>query len=200
MRSNISSTRGMIRKMVGSPSRGQADFISVVAVLGGAGSAGTWDSPRPKRPLADRRRTPGVVVSVIHQAPAKPAANRTSADEFRTVIRNGYTYQIDSRERTRRVSGILTIALVPSRSRTSQRQAGGIHRRRADDSGHYIAARFSGPTEAFNHFAQDARFNRGDYRALEDEWARERRAGKTFSVKIIPRFDHASQRPFEIDV
>ncbi|MHA6723215.1 hypothetical protein [Sphingomonas sp. RS2018] len=38
------------------------------------------------------------------------------------------------------------------------------------------------PTEAFNHFAQDATFNRGRYRSLEDEWARDKRAGRTVAV------------------
>lgn len=121
-------------------------------------------------------------------------------EQFRTVVRNGYTYQIDSRERTRRVSGALTIADVPFRSRTLQSGAGGAERRASDDGGHYIAARFNGPTEAFNHFAQDANFNRGRYRLLEDEWARDKRAGKHVTVKIVPRFDGGSVRPSAIDV
>lgn len=62
----------------------------------------------------------------------------------------------------------------------------------SDDGGHYIAARFNGPTEAFNHFAQDANFNRGGYRLLEDEWARDKRAGKTVTVRIVPRLEGGS--------
>lgn len=116
------------------------------------------------------------------------------------MLRSGYTYQIDSRERTRRVSGALTVADVPIRSRTSQRQTGGTERRASDDGGHYIAARFNGPTEAFNHFAQDANFNRGGYRVLEDEWARNKHAGRAVTVKIVPRFDGPSVRPSVIDV
>ncbi|MFT3968547.1 MAG: hypothetical protein QM690_21985 [Sphingobium sp.] len=46
-----------------------------------------------------------------------------------------------------------------------------------------------GPTEAFNHFAQDANFNRGGYRVLEADWARDKRAGRVVTVKIVPRFD-----------
>ncbi|NJR79964.1 DNA/RNA non-specific endonuclease [Sphingomonas corticis] len=115
-------------------------------------------------------------------------------------MRNGYTYQIDARERTRRVSGALTVTDVPIRSRASQVQAGGAERRASDDGGHYIAARFNGPTEAFNHFAQDANFNRGGYRVLEDEWAREKRGGKTVTVRIVPRFEDESVRPSAIDV
>lgn len=116
------------------------------------------------------------------------------------VIRNGYEYQIDDRGRTRIVSGALTLAKKKVRSRTAQAQAGGDDRRSADDGGHYIAARFNGPTEAFNHFAQDANFNRGRYRALEDQWAREKRAGKRVTVKIVPTYNGASQRPTTINV
>jgi hypothetical protein len=95
---------------------------------------------------------------------------------------------------------MLTVAEAPSRSRTSQRQAGGAERRITDDGGHYIAARFNGPTEAFNHFAQDANFNRGGYRLLEDEWAREKRAGRAVTVKIAPQFNGNSVRPSMINV
>uniref|UniRef100_UPI000A80682A DNA/RNA non-specific endonuclease n=1 Tax=Sphingomonas sp. CCH5-D11 TaxID=1768786 RepID=UPI000A80682A len=88
----------------------------------------------------------------------------------------------------------------PIRSRASQAQAGGAERRATDDGGHYIASCFNGPTEAFNHFAQNANFNRGGYRVLEDERARKKRGGKTISVRIVPRFEGESVRPSVIDV
>jgi hypothetical protein len=75
-----------------------------------------------------------------------------------------------------------------------------MERRVSDDGGHYIAARFNGPTEAFNHFAQDASFNRGRYRPLEDEWARDKRAGRAVRVKIVPQFGGGSVRPAKINV
>ena len=119
---------------------------------------------------------------------------------LRTEVRNGYTYTIDSRDRTVKVSGALTVAAQPTRSRTAQARAGGSERRSSDDGGHYIAARFNGPTEAFNHFAQDANFNRGSYRALEDQWAKAKRAGKKVTVRIVPYYARSSIRPSTIDV
>ena len=171
--------------------------------FGGAGASGTWGSPDPKRRPTNSQGSTTVIVSsdrvsATNRASARPAS--TPSEQFRTVVRNGYAYQIDARGRTRRVSGALTVADVPIRSRTSQAQAGGAERRASDDGGHYIAARFNGPTEAFNHFAQDANFNRGGYRVLEDEWAREKRAGKTVTVRIVPRFEGGSVRPSVIDV
>lgn len=76
-------------------------------------------------------------------------------------------------------------------------QAGGANRRPDDDGGHYIAARFDGPTEAFNHFAQNTSFDRGGYRVLEDQWARAKRGGPAhhredragIRRRITPTFD-----------
>lgn len=169
--------------------------------FGGGGATGTWQRSQPKRVPANQKRSSATIV-LAGQPTRNSSARLAAASEapFRAVIRNGYTYQIDSRDRTRRVSGALTVADVPIRSRTSQRQAGGVERRASDEGGHYIAARFNGPTEAFNHFAQDANFNRGGYRVLEDEWARDRRAGTAVTVKIVPRFDGTSVRPSVIDV
>jgi hypothetical protein len=119
---------------------------------------------------------------------------------WRRVVRNGYEYLSDAKQRSRRISGPLTVNTEQRRSRTAQAQAGGPDRRPSDHGGHYIARRFNGPTEAFNHFAQDASFNRSDYRALEDQWARAKRAGKSVSVKIVPIYEGLSRRPSAIDV
>lgn len=170
--------------------------------FGGGGATGTWTRSEPKNiSITQKRRSPAIVPvgQSSGNGSARPAPSASEAP-FRAVTRNGYTYHIDSRERTRRVSGVLTVADVPIRSRASQRQAGGTERRARDDGGHYIASRFNGPTEAFNHFAQDANFNRGGYRVLEDEWARDKRAGRAVAVKIVPRFDGTSVRPSVIDV
>jgi hypothetical protein len=126
--------------------------------------------------------------------------NQSDQPTWRHVFRNGYDYEIDERERTRRVSGVLVLAPPQPRSRSLQRRAGGSDRLAKDDGGHYIAPRFNGPTEAFNHFAQDASVNRGKYRALEDQWARAKKAGSAVTVKIVPNFGGTSQRPRTIDV
>lgn len=94
----------------------------------------------------------------------------------------------------------MTLVDRPVRSRAAQAQAGGSDRRPTDDGGHYIAARFNGPTDAFNHFAQDATFNRGEYRLLEDQWARAKRAGRDVTVKIVPSYDGLSKRPAVINI
>ena len=95
------------------------------------------------------------------------AASRSNAHPTVDVTKNGYHFQVDTSDRTNHVAGSLSLEDA-ARSRASQRQAGGVDRRNTDDGGHFIAVRFNGPSDSFNHFAQDARFNRGAYRALED--------------------------------
>ena len=166
--------------------------------FGGAGASGYWGIDPRKQPTvstasgtANRQSPSQTTATSQHSAAATP---------LRREVRNGYQYQIDETGRTRRVFGTLTLADKQVRSRTAQAQAGGADRRPVDDGGHYIAARFDGPTDAFNHFAQDANFNRGDYRSLEDQWAMAKRRGKNVTVTIMPSYTAGSKRPAVIDV
>ncbi|MES2158028.1 MAG: DNA/RNA non-specific endonuclease [Pseudomonadota bacterium] len=81
-----------------------------------------------------------------------------------------------------------------------QAQAGEPDRRPDDEGGHFIAARFNGPRDSFNHFAQDRNFNRGAYRAMEDGWVKELREGRKVVVDIIPHYEGASKRPYSLTV
>lgn len=129
------------------------------------------------------------------QRPRAGRESRSGSERWRTVERNGYRYEIDDRNRTRRISGEITLNPDQGRSRTAQFAAGGSDRRKNDHGGHYIARRFNGPKEAFNHFAQDSSFNRTDYAKLENEWERAKRQKKQVRVKIVPKFEGSSQRP-----
>ena len=178
--------------------------------FGGGGASGSWSGPN--RPAENRTRQRSDQASSRHVAPSKSIPARaagvetidavqfSAADTFRRIERNGYEYQIDSDDRTRRVSGPLTLSAGQPRSRRVQALAGGDDRRSSDDGGHYIARRFNGPAEVFNHFAQDANFNRGGYRLLEDQWARAKRGGHRVSVKIVPVYQNRSQRPSAINI
>lgn len=170
--------------------------------FGGGGATGSWDPPSPRPPSPNTRHHGTATAVRPHgpHVPPAPPANVDQREQRHTVTRNGYAFEIDSRGRTRRVTGHLTVAATPVRSRAAQAKAGGSERRPSDDGGHYIAARFNGPTDAFNHFAQDANFNRGRYRSLEDQWARSKRAGRDVEVRIRPAFDGSSVRPSTIDV
>jgi LysM repeat protein len=117
----------------------------------------------------------------------------------RTVKSNGYAFRLDGLLRTKNAEGLL-LRKTERRSKPAQRNAGGVDRLRTDDGGHYFALRFNGPREAFNHFAQNANFNRGAYRVLEDEWNTLARAGKRVQVRIIPEYAGTSLRPSRLTV
>lgn len=120
------------------------------------------------------------------------------------VARNGYNFDVNSEtgpgRRTERVSGKLRLNQTSKRSRNAQARAGGADRKPTDDGGHFIAARFNGPRDWFNHFAQNSSFNRGAYRAIEDGWAKEIKAGKRVVVDIVPHYTGSSTRPDKLTI
>jgi hypothetical protein len=158
---------------------------------GGGGARGSWsEAPSPKPPSRPARPT--------SEGPARsqaPTPIRRPAEPRLTVRRDGYEFSIDAHARTRRVTGEIRLESQP-RSRTAQANAGKSDRRGTDDGGHYIAARFNGPRDWFNHFAQDANFNRGVYRSIEDTWAKAVRSGKQVFVEIVPHYHGTSMRPY----
>lgn len=153
-------------------------------------------SQRPRTVVSPQQSTRRVQA----RRPRVEHGPRSGAERWRTVERNGYSYEIDDQNRTRRISGEITLNSDQGRSRTAQLAAGGSDRRKSDHGGHYIARRFNGPKEAFNHFAQDSSFNRTDYAKLENEWERAKRLQKQVHVKIVPKFEGGSQRPSALNV
>jgi hypothetical protein len=113
-------------------------------------------------------------------------------------IRASYNYYIDPGSRFRLVFGLVTLAEKPKRSRKSQREV--PERGPRDDGGHYIAPRLNGPTDWFNHFAQDLHVNRGKYRVMEDEWYKAVAAEKKVFINVKPVYPGASLRPSHVEV
>ena len=157
------------------------------------------------------RRAKNNIVNLAHymdthggRLPPNPARAPTIAQQlnsdWQSVAKNGYAFKIDALQRSRRVEGEVLLQSTEGRSRRAQSEAGKPDRRRTDDGGHIIAARFNGPRDWFNHFAQDASFNRGANRVIEDGWAKEVRAGKRVFVDISPQFRGASRRPYKLIV
>lgn len=194
------------------------DFRGGGGSFGGGGAGGSWEpTSRPSRspifgggssgggasgswtPEARQRSSP--VPSSPRPAipPARTAYRSGTAHPRLTVRKNGYDFSIDAHARTRRVTGEIRLQSQP-RSRRAQSDAGKPDRRNSDDGGHYIAARFNGPRDWFNHFAQDANFNRGAYRILENEWANAARSGKRVFVDIVPHYRGTSMRPYQLTV
>lgn len=64
-----------------------------------------------------------------------------------------------------------------------------------DEGGHLIGARFNGPSDAFNLVPQNANLNRGEWKAMENEWARAVDAKKKVQVEIKPLYYDDTKRP-----
>lgn len=131
-------------------------------------------------------------------------ADQIAADHH-GVERNGHVFTVDPLARTHRVAMRIgpinpQSEILARRSRSAQSNAGKPNREHSDDGGHYVAPRFGGTHEAFNHFAQDANLNRGPYRVLEDKWDAYRKAGKSVRITITPRYDGLSKRPKSLDI
>lgn len=118
---------------------------------------------------------------------------------WREEARGTYNFRIDVIARLRAAFG-LVVEGKTKRSRTNQLRAGGGDRRPTDEGGHYIANRFNGPSDAFNHFAQDRNFNRSAYSAMENAWAKHIREGRKVFVSIKPLYQGTSRRPYHITV
>lgn len=109
------------------------------------------------------------------------------------------TFEIDQAGRTRVARGALG-GPASARSKKLQAEAGKPDRQATDDGGHIIAPRLGGPKAAYNHFAQDSNFNRGEYRVLEGTWAKALSEGKSVSVKIDVKYPTGSKRPNQLRV
>lgn len=152
----------------------------------GGGAGGNWEPPVPK-PKPVRAPTP--------KADGPQPSTIPESHE-----RNGFQFKVDGLRRPTLATGELKLDTDAGRSRRLQRATGGSDRRSSDDGGHFIAPRFNGPREWFNHFAQDRNFNRGGYREMEREWGKQVAAGRRVFVDIRPRYDGNSQRPSKIIV
>lgn len=120
---------------------------------GGGGASGSWGKPSPAQHRSSTRRDQPNLQSGSVTIRAVKTTSATATIQDHVFGRNGYTYRFDAADRTTSVTGTLTLSPDPQRSRSAQAGAGGSDRLPTDDGGHYVAARFDGPTDTSNHFA-----------------------------------------------
>ncbi|MBL0116515.1 MAG: phage portal protein [Sphingomonadales bacterium] len=168
--------------------------------FGGGGATGRFKvPPRPKPVVSVPQPSP----STAHKTPSLGqivSRSRSATDRMHRITENGYAFDLDSEHRTRRAGGTVRLDPGQRRSRSAQRRAGVPDRLPSDEGGHYVAREFGGPDKDFNHFAQDANFNRSGYRKLENKWQRLTKAGKKVTFAIIPQYPRGSRRPSAINV
>ena len=69
-----------------------------------------------------------------------------------------------------------------------------------DDGVHLIGSIFKGSGDIDNLVPMDATLNRGDWKAMENTWAKALDRGKTVEVRIEPIYSGNSMRPISFDV
>lgn len=131
--------------------------------FGGGGASGSWSSrgsvrrqvkPSPKQVARTEPAQPIVVPGPLGPRPSvKPAPARpVRTPRWRKVVSNDYIYWLDENNDPRRIEvPDLSIDARTPRSKSAQRNAGKPDRLPTDDGGHFIAHRFNGPRDAFNH-------------------------------------------------
>ena len=109
-----------------------------------------------------------------------------------------YSYLTDKSGRVSKVSGELKLE-TKDRNMYQQRKAVEIKDgvKGEDQGGHLIARIFNGPGEQINYIPQNAKLNNGKWRAMENEWKKELKAGKKVEVEIQIIYDNKnfSKRP-----
>ena len=116
------------------------------------------------------------------------------------VTEEGYKYVTDSSGRISNVEGSLDAGKA-KRNAYAQRMVGKDNGRLAtDDGGHLIASIFKGSGDLDNLVPMDATLNRGDWKVMENSWAKALDKGKTVDIKIKSIYSGTSQRPISFKV
>ena len=108
--------------------------------------------------------------------------------------KSGFVYETDERGRTINAYG--QIDLEKTSSRTIQISEIGHMGNETDEGGHIFGARFNGPSDAMNIVPQNMHLNRGEYKAMESEWAEAIKNRSTVNVQASLEYqDEKSIRP-----
>ncbi len=107
---------------------------------------------------------------------------------------NGYTYNTDHLGRIKSAEGNLKLK-NGTRNATHQRKAGGTDRLKTDDGGHLIGTRFDGSGKIDNIVPMNSNLNRGEFKKLENSWAKALENGQKVDVKVTPVYKGDSLRP-----
>lgn len=107
---------------------------------------------------------------------------------------NGYTYETDSLGRIINVKGELSDVKAPRNNR-AQLKAGGADRLDGDHGGHLVASQFGGSGELDNLVAMAGKLNQGEYKRLENIWAKSLAEGRKVEIDVSPVYEGNSLRP-----
>jgi hypothetical protein len=109
---------------------------------------------------------------------------------------DGYLYKTDDLGRVKSVEAKLSLK---SKGRNTYQQGKSVSIKDGvkgqDDGGHLIAQIFNGPGEQINYLPQKLTLNRGDWKAMEKQWAKALEENKEVHIEINNIFEGNSKRP-----
>jgi filamentous hemagglutinin len=102
----------------------------------------------------------------------------------RYELSNGHTYITDNAGRVNKVEANLSDAKSMDRNTYQQRDVGKSVNSTGDDGGHLIASSLGGAGDRINLVPQASTLNRGDWKSMEAQLARELKNDKSVNIKI----------------
>ena len=167
-----------------------------------AGLSGTTVTTRTSASPAATAASPP---SASESAKTAPQAANGGLPNDATIRQNGYSFTTDSQGRVVSAEGKLSInpdtgAARSSQTKAAQRTVGWADRLSTDHGGHLIADRFNGPGSYVNLMAQDGNFNLGEYKKLENGWAKALDKGQSVSVRVELNYPQGGLRPDSVSV
>lgn len=118
----------------------------------------------------------------------------TTLPKSATIKLGNYTYKTDELGRVVEVSGQLKKLTGSRLSQKIAAQARGLGNP-GDHAGHIIARRFDGPNDLVNVLPQDANFNMGAWKSVENGWAKALENDQAVDVRISMKYVGNSTRP-----
>lgn len=169
-----------------------------ISPVGKQAMQGPQDAPDSSKPANEIDTTGSIGESA--EVKTIPPDKEVFLDELEpnsVYEKNGYTYKTDEQGRPVLVSGKLHLG---EGVRTKQQTDIGHMGEEDDVGGHLVGTRFEGPPDAFNIRPQNAELNDGEWKKMENEWAKALKDGQDVDVLIEPIYEDKSIRPSQYEV
>ncbi|WP_370256578.1 DNA/RNA non-specific endonuclease [Erwinia sp. 198] len=108
------------------------------------------------------------------------------------------TYHTDELSRPSDVKA--TLELAKNDRNIYQQCKGGKCGNPGDEGGYLIASIFGGPGERLNIVPMNGNLNKGAWKAMENSWAKDLKAGKKVDVQIQPIYSDSNKHPSSFNV
>lgn len=140
-----------------------------------------------------------VALNTVHEIPENEIIKPEDLRPNTTYEKHGYVYKTDDFGRPEVISGQIKLK-EGTRNFKVQSEIGKLGDKE-DEGGHLIGTRFDGPADAINLVPQNANLNRGEWKAMENEWAKAAAEGKKVEVQIKPHYYYDdAKRPYYFEV